>query len=230
MEVSRHWLKEVLIMKKIIIQLTLALLLCGGVSNAQLIKSYGFKLALTSASQNFEYSTPPWAWWTGSKTSAKIGFNIAAFVEWFDHPVFSVVSQIEYANRGTHLVYQLPGGTRSTDGSVNYLSIPILAKVVVPMGAVSPYFLVGPRADFLVGYQEFVVLLSGNPNYRDLLYSDFKKAMVGGSIGVGVQFDSLLPVSALVELRYNIDFIDSYDKNNLKVHNNAIDAWLGFAL
>jgi hypothetical protein len=217
-------------MRKIAIQLTLFLLLCGEVSNAQLIKSYGFKLALTSASQNIEYSTPPWAWWTGSKTSAKIGFNIAAFAEWFDYPFFSVVSQIEYANRGTHLVYQLPGGTGSTDGSVNYLSIPILAKVVVPMGVVSPYFLVGPRADFLVGYHEFAVLLSGNPTYQDLLYNDFKKVVVGGSIGVGVQFGSLLPVNALVELRYNIDFIDSYDKNNLKVRNNAIDVWLGFVL
>jgi hypothetical protein len=35
-------------MRKIAIQLTLFLLLCGEVSNAQLIKSYGFKLALTS--------------------------------------------------------------------------------------------------------------------------------------------------------------------------------------
>jgi Outer membrane protein beta-barrel domain len=212
-------------MRKMVLPLLVTLLSYISISNAQLIKSYGLKLASTSASQNLEYSTPPWGWWSGSKTTPKPGFNIALFAEWFNVPFFSVVSQIEYAQRGAHLEYAVPGGRWSTDGRVDYLSVPLLAKVTVPMGPASPYLLAGPRADFLVGYQDVEIQPNTNP-----LYSNFKKAILGGSIGLGVETGSLLPVALLAELRYNVDFFDSYNKDNLKVRNNAIDVWLGVAL
>jgi hypothetical protein len=49
-------------------------------------------------------------------------------------------------------------------------------------------------------------------------------------VGVGVQIQSLLPVTILVEGRYNIDLSDSYETNLLKVRNNSFDFWLGVAL
>jgi hypothetical protein len=201
------------------------LLSCTAIGNAQLIKSYGVKLAYTSASQNIDYPTPPWGWWTGIKASAKPGFNIAAFAEWLNVPFFSVVSQIEYAQRGANLKYPLPGGWSSTDGRLDYLTIPILAKVTLPIGSGSPYLLAGPRADFLFNYRDVEIQMNTNP-----FYSDFKKVMFGGSIGVGVQTGSLLPIALLAELRYNFDFLDSYNNDYLKVRNNAFDIWVGVVL
>lgn len=212
-------------MRRIIVSMITFLFSCATISNAQLIESYGAKVAYTSSSQEFDYPTSPVGWWTGIKTSARSGFNVAAFAEWFNLPIFSIESQIEYAERGAHLEYVVPGGTKSTAGRLDYISVPLLAKVSLPIGASSSYLLAGPRADFLIDYQEVEIQPDMNP-----FYGDFKKAMLGGSIGVGIQSGSLLSVAPLLEFRYNVDFFDSYNKDDLKVRNDAVDIWLGVAL
>lgn len=216
-------------MKRFIIPMMTILLSCTSIGKAQLIRSYGVKLAFTSASQNLDYPTPPWGWWTGIKTSANPGFNVAAFAEWLNIPFFSVVSQIEYAERGARMKYPVPGGWRSTEGRLHYLSVPILAKVTIPVGRASPYVLAGPRADFLIDYRDVQIPPWGNA-LSNPFYSDFKSAILGGSVGVGVQTTSVLPVALLAELRYNFDFFDSYNNGYLKVRNNAFDVWLGVGL
>ena len=216
-------------MNRLIISMMVIPLLCASISNAQLIKSYGIKVAYTSASQSLDYSTPPWGWWSGTTTSAKSGFNIAAFAEWLNIPFFSVVSQVEYDERGANAKYAIAGGWWTTDGSLQYLSVPIMAKVTSPTGLVSPYVLVGPRADFLLAYRELGVQPWGNATSLSF-YSNFKRANMGASLGVGIETGSLLSTRLLAELRYNLDILNSYDDSNLKSRNNAIDIWLGVAL
>jgi hypothetical protein len=216
--------KEVKVMKRLIISAMTILLFCANFANAQLLKSYGVKLAYTSTSQTFDYTTLPLGRWTGMKTSAKGGFSVAAFAEWLNIPLLSVVSQIEYTQRGARMVYPVPGGWWLTDGRMDYISIPVLAKVTAPLGAINPYVLTGPRADFLVGYQ-YVEIYPNNS-----IYSNFKKATLGGSAGVGVQTSSILPVTLSAELRYNFDFLNSYNGGYLKVYNNAFDVWIGVSL
>ena len=216
-------------MKKQIITVMMVFLSCASISNAQLIKSYGIKVAYTATSQSLDYPTPPWGWWTGTTTSAKSGFNVAAFAEWLNIPFFSVVSQVEYDQRGANAKYAVPGGWRTTDGSLQYLSVPIMAKVSIPTGLVSPYLLAGPRADFLFAYRELGVQPWGNATSLSF-YSNFKRANLGASLGVGLETSSVFPARLLAELRYNLDIFDSYNDGNLKSRNNAIDVWLGVAL
>lgn len=216
-------------MKRLFILATTLLLFCANLAKAQLIKSYGVKVAYTAASQSLDYPTPPWGWWTGTTTSAKSGFNVAAFAEWLNVPFFSVVFQVEYAQRGANARYAILGGWRTTDGLLQYLSVPIMAKVTIPTGLVSPYLLAGPRGDFLLAYRELGIQPWGNAPSLSF-YSNFKRANLGASFGLGVETGSILPVQFLAELRYNLDIFDSYNDGNLKSRNNAIDVWLGVAL
>ena len=198
-------------------------------SNAQLLKSYGVKAAFTSASQSFTYQNPPFPGF-GPDIKRRTGFGIALYAEWFNLQVISIVSQIEYTQRGIgeEIAITGPNGptiirTEVRDKRLDYLSIPILAKTSVPFGNVTPYILIGPRIDFLLGYRdEFIV---GNS-----IYQDFKKTMFGGTIGTGFALADLLPTTISVEFRYNIDLGDSYDTSLLKVRNNAYDIWVGVAL
>ncbi|MBM4159991.1 MAG: PorT family protein [Ignavibacteria bacterium] len=211
-------------MKKLLLPLILLMLSQTDVSSAQVIKSCGLKFAITSASQTFEYSNPPWSGF-GPTTVRRTGFNIGAFVEWFDIPYLSAISQIEYAQRGVGEEFIITGSDPTTAGTkhvytrLDYLSVPILAKPILPMGMVSPYLLVGPRADFLLHYQKNLPL--------EGFYKDFKKTAIGGTIGVGVESSSLLPIRLSVESRYNFDISNSFDNGFAKVRNNAFDFWLG---
>ena len=215
-------------MSKLSVILLVALCVYLSQSNAQLVKSYGVKAAFTSSSQSFSYSNPPFPGF-GPDIKRRTGFGIALFAEWLNQPVISIVSQIEYTQRGIgeEIVITGPSGptilrTEVRDKRLDYLSIPILAKASVPLGDFMPYILVGPRADFLLGYRdEFIVGTS--------IYQDFKKTMFGGVVGAGFELTRMLPTPVFLEFRYNVDFGDSYDTNLLKVRNSAYDIWVGVA-
>ena len=192
--------------------------------NAQLLKNYGLKIAVTSADQKYELSLVP-----GLETKRRVGLNLGAFAEWFDVPFFSLLTQLEYAQRGTGQVFVVTGpsgpnpiGTKTLFSRLDYVSVPVLAKLRLQTGLFSPYILVGPRIDFFLGYKS-------DEDAFNAVYDKFKKTTLGGSAGIGVQIASLLPVSLIAEARYNFDFADSYETDLLKVRNNAVDFWLGVA-
>lgn len=192
---------------------------------AQLLKEYGLKVALTSADQRYDVTLAP-----GIETKRRVGFNVGAFVEWFDVPFFSLITQVEYAQRGMGQNVILTGpsgpdpvGVRSLYSRLDYLSVPVLAKLRLQTGPIVPYFVAGPRADIFLGYRS-------DENAFNAVYDQFKKTSLGGSAGVGIQIESLLPFTVFAEARYNFDFADSYDTDLLKVRNNAFDFWLGVAL
>ncbi|MCL4510100.1 MAG: PorT family protein [Bacteroidetes bacterium] len=217
-------------MRELIVPTIAVLFSLTGICRAQLIKSYGLKVAFTSASQNISYPFDALGWWTSSRVSPQPGFNVAAFAEWLNFPFFSVISQIEYDQRGTKLEYFVRGDSgpiakASTNGRLDYLSLPILAKITILNGPLSPYLIAGPRVDFIAGHNDVEI----QPNMYPL-YSNFRNTMLGWSMGVGLQTGSLLPVTLLAELRYNVDFFDSYNNDNVRIRNNALDVWLGVAL
>ncbi len=212
-------------MKRLIISAMTILLYCANIANAQLVKSYGVKLAFTLTSQTVDYMVATrLETWRGMKTSARGGFGAGVFAEWLNIPLFSILSEIEYTQRGVHMLYPVPGGWWLTNGHMDYISIPVLAKVTAPLGLINPYVLAGPRADFLVGYQYDAIY----PN--NSIYNDFNKATLGGSAGIGAQTSTILSFILSAELRYNFDFSNSFNGNYPKGHYNTFDVWIGVSL
>jgi hypothetical protein len=64
----------------------------------------------------------------------------------------------------------------------------------------------------------------------DQVIDRFKSTDVGGTIGVGVEIHTLLPVGLLAELRYNPSFRDSYKDKFLTVRNRSFDFLMGLQL
>lgn len=198
-------------------------------AHPQLIKSYGLKAGITSADQTFDWSSIP-----DPSTERRVGFCLAAYAEWLNLPAFSVVTQLEYNQRGVgEKLYVLrfgPSGSRITDTQVfysrlDYLSIPILAKTEIPLGNVRPFIAIGPRLDFLLGYQTTESKLLYNT-----FYDDFRGLVLGGSVSIGIVMEGLFPFAITFEGRYNHDFSYSQSNQLIKIKNNAFDFWLGVGL
>jgi len=192
--------------------------------NAQLLRTYGIKVAYTSADQKLEY------YYLGGNltTLRRDGFNVAIYAEWLNTPIFSIVTQCEYTQRGfgneiieTSEFGPMEIGSYKLFNRVDYLSIPIFGKITIPMEIIKPYVLIGPRLDYLLGYK------SGVGGYN-VLFDNFSKTIIGASFGVGVDLKGLSTLPILLEGRYNIDLKDSYNTDLLKVRNNSIDVWLGY--
>jgi hypothetical protein len=195
------------------------------IGNAQLLRHYGLKVAYTSATQSFDYYTAGF----GFSNERRPGINAAVFAEWLNMPFLSVITQVEYSQRGLGIEFARTLNDPTVIGTwveyhrVDYLSVPLLAKVSFPSTIIEPYLVAGPRIDFVLGYH------GNDENFRSL-YNDFKSPNLGGTVGAGVSVSSILPAAILLEFRYNIDLTLPYDNGLLRVKNSAYDIWLGVAI
>jgi len=209
----------------LIFPLVLLSFLSSPAESQSLMRNYGFKVAITSSDQSFDYAYP-----FDNQTIRRVGFAVGGYVEWFDFQYFTLVTQAEYVQKGRGLRLAVTGeggptiiGYGDFYSRLDYLSVPILLKFLLPGQTLTPFLLVGPRADFLLGH-------SSDENIFGSLYDDFKKTSIGGTIGLGTEIKGLLPVGVVAEARYNLDLADSYSTQILKVRNNSFDFWLGIQL
>ena len=93
----------------------------------QLIPNYGVKIGYTSADVQAEVYDEFF--------ERRPGVNVALFAEWLENPFFSVITQVEYAQRGfieeqiesvesSMIIQKVEANTR-----LDYLSIPVMLKV-----------------------------------------------------------------------------------------------------
>jgi hypothetical protein len=89
-------------------------------------------------------------------------------------------------------------GAKASEGdgslSLNYLAIPLLFKIILPVPAVNPYIIVGPSIGILMAATE-----SDGTNDRDVK-AGFAGTDFGLAFGAGVN----IPMGLIVELRYTL--------------------------
>jgi hypothetical protein len=186
-------------------------------SNAHPIKHYGLKVCGTLAGQSFDYSYLP-----GVDTKRRLGFNMAAFAEWSVLPAISVITQIEYTQRGMgqdQLVFN-PG---TLWNRVDYMSLPVLAKLTYETEPIAPFILIGPRFDYLIGFQSDEGLFNN-------VYQSFRKTLLGVSVGIGAHTSKIVDADVSLEMRYNFDLQYSYKARFLNVRNDSFDLWVGWGI
>jgi hypothetical protein len=223
-------IREIIMMKKLFIVLTL-LLISISLSKAQVIRSYGLKAGVASTNQSWD--------WTGVNitTSTHQSLDVGIFVEWLDNPFFNVVTEVHYLQKGANVatdiaiatanesfyyysdqtIPYLTGQDISYSTQIKYLSIPILAKLRVTWGLITPYILIGPRFDYY---------LSTNgtfpPDYIGVPH-DFNKLTIGGTFGIGIELPPFLPIQLAAEARYSPDFQDCYSYQTIAVRNRSME-------
>ena len=126
-------------------------------SQSQLIKNYGLQIGITSATQEYGGTHFPLA---ELDLKRRIGFVGGLYVEWLNVPHISVISQIEYVQKGMGIETIVTGpnspeplGTITDYSRLDYISLPILLKTSTQIKTMVAYLLLGPRYDYLINYE-----------------------------------------------------------------------------
>lgn len=207
-------------MKKLFFMLCVGWLLLPCRGDAQLLEDYGIKCALTSATLSIDYK----AGLLVPSVQRRVGFNVALYAEWFSLPYLSLITQVEYDQRGCLEPLQV-GVANPASQRIDYLSVPLFIKVRYPLGEAQPYLFAGPRFDFKLDYQK-----TDMGDWPTPPYSEFKPTLLGTSLGAGLELPKFAPLPLLVEFRYNLDFSNSYSSFFYNMKNNAFDFWIGVEL
>jgi hypothetical protein len=189
-------------------------------SKSQLMRSYGIKGGLSLANQDWKYIGLPSPF---DQAKPRQGYAVGVFIEWLDLPLISILTEVQYIQKGmkwnTNLqvtTEEYPDGMgqmMSFSGETwdNYLSFPLLAKVRYSFPMVSTYFIAGPRFDYFLS------------NHGSINMSNFKKWSFGGTIGLGFEINSIVPFTLGGEFRYSPDFQDTYATQYLTVQNSSLE-------
>lgn len=166
---------------------------------------------------------------------SRLGINAGGFLEWFDTPLFSLLSEIAYVQKGMKedipiTTEQYPDGTGefiNYDCGTNYLSFSLLPKVRYEVKELELHAVAGLRIDYSLS--NFVRVDGREPistyskQHYQLLFDRFKKTQFGGTFGCGMQLKSLLPFSTGVEIRYSPNWQNSYSNAYMKIKNNSFE-------
>jgi len=205
-----------------IIYLVLIPLVIISTSQAQLIKSYGFKIGATSSSQDWDYTqltdfTPETRW----------GINVGVFTEFLNIPYFSLVTELNYIQKGMKedvpvTTVTNPDGTGeyiTWDTRVDYLNISALGKFRLDFSLFTPYIVIGPKLDFEINQEHSL-------GFTDVVEENFNEVMYGFKIGIGseVKFEFF---SIIAEILYDYNFNDLYEGEYLTVTSDSFDFRIG---
>jgi opacity protein-like surface antigen len=192
------------------------------VTHAQSIIGYGIKGGFAVANQNFDYSS------FGVDTkSNRVGLSGSAFVELSGFKFISLLTEVNYIQKGMVEKQIITGedspeplGTLELDNRVDYISIPILAKMTFRNKFLSPFITIGPRFDFLLSYKS-------ENSFFDTIYEKFGALDIGGDFGAGTEYQISNPFVLLLELRYSHSYSDAYKTKLLSVKNNSYQFLFG---
>lgn len=209
--------------KKTTLCIALILVFTTG-TNAQFVKGFGIKMGTVAANQSWHFTSLP-----DLQSENRWGFTVVPFVELFDLARFSVLVEAQYTQKG--FKQSLPVTTESNpEGTgefitkrpkVDYLSIPLLAKLKLPLSGFVPYLIAGPRFD---------VLLSTSADGYGAVVDKFKTSEFGATVGAGVELTVLPAIGLLAEFRYNPSVTDAFSTNFVTVRNRSFDFLVGVRL
>ena len=143
----------------------------------------------------------------------RIGLVAGAFTEWQLQPdsAFRVILEALYVRKG----YE---GTRSIDAiddepvdvkaGADYLSVPLLGRVLFVDEELSVYAVFGPSLEFLLS------------NDDDPLLDEFTSWSLAGNVGIGLEYPIADPARLLFELRFNTDLTDNFDGDDEQLRIN----------
>jgi opacity protein-like surface antigen len=215
-------------MKKICF--VVALIFVVSSSQAQIIRGYGLKVGTTISNQDWEYSNTSGLSHLSFDSDNKIGLNIGIFSEFLNFPFISIVTELNYIQKGMKkeiLVTTVtqPDGTgefATWDTRVDYINISVFGKLRFNVGLFAPYALLGPKIDFEINKTNSL----GSIN---IVEKGFNKNRIGFKVGIGTEIN-LLSFSLLAEILYDADFNELYKNENLNVNSNSFDFRVGIIL
>jgi len=208
-------------MKKIYLILILFTFISN--SQAQLIRGFGVKIGATIANEDWDYSYLP----TDFEPDNRWGLNLGVFTEFLNIPYFSLVTELNYVQKGMTEEFPVttttnPDGTGeyiTWDTRVDYLNLSALGKFRLDLSRFIPYILLGPKIDFEINQENSL-------DWTNVVEENFNEVMYGFKIGIGSEVE-LGTFNLFAEILYDYNFNELYENENLIVTANSVDFRIG---
>ncbi|HXP51524.1 MAG TPA: hypothetical protein VN922_16325 [Bacteroidia bacterium] len=130
----------------------------------------------------------------------RLRVNGAVLAEFFHHPIYRWRTELEYNLMGTTEHLDAPANTNVVN-KTNYISFNNYLKVNFKETGFIPYFLIGPRLEYL---------LIKKPEVYAPVIQHFSALHVTGAIGIGAEAVWDKPIRPFIEAFYNHDIMPSY--------------------
>lgn len=208
----------------------LIVMLAGWVfgSYAQEVK-FGVKAGMNMTSLGSDFKDN----FDGFDQKTKIGFNIGAFVDWGITESFYIQPGLYYSNKGVKFEAKEDSDIKMKV-NLSYLELPILAsyrftltdnmKLHINTG---PYLAYGLGGKIKFEPKEVADEMGGDLKAFDEEEGDLKRFDFGWSFGAGVNFSAIY-----VGVKYDLGFSniagDSYDEEDVKIHNRNFSVSVGY--
>lgn len=205
---------------------TITLIMSAGLLalSGQFPSSFGAKAGISLANQSYQFTALDYE----METEALVGPVFSLFLEAFKGKQFSFQLDLSYAQKGSktstqsitvdHMSYDqiiVNEGEQSTS-TFSYFSLMPMLRYRLGKGPLYPYFLLGPRVDFLLKYK----------TDSEYPLDDQNKVIPGLTFGTGLEYQ-LEKLLVFTELQYQGDFIPVTGQDPLLVNNHMLSLTLG---
>ena len=201
-------------------RLIILLLIVGcGITKAQFINSYGLKLGIVNAKQDWSYSNYPSRDIMGNSITQLV---LGGYFEHIINPKLSFLSGLEFMTKGAKSEElevwgddpaDSPNNTITPTLHLDYLSIPIKIKYTHKYKNYSPYGLIGFKYDILINKKESAlggILENINNSEYCLTY------------GIGIMKD-IEKYNVGLEIRNSYPINSAYSTDLLEIKNFTTD-------
>ena len=211
-------------MRRFLYPIWILLIAFAPVVKGQTPAIYGLKAGVLVANQSWRYTNLDYT----LETEPDGGLAVAIFVEAFKGEHFSFQLDLAYLEKGSttttesitinHLENNSlevnEGDIKTSDFS--YISISALARYRFDLEHLVPYFLLGPRLDFLVNYQ------------TDSKYplEDQNGTILGLTLGGGLEY-RLKQFHLFAEIQFQPDLSPVTNEDPLLINNNTLSFTIG---
>jgi hypothetical protein len=191
---------------------------------SQFLQGMGLKAGLSLADQRYRFTPIDYT----LETDPVAGPSAALFIETFRHEHLSVQMDLSFAVKGSktttrsvtvnHLdndrIEVNKGDLRTSRHT--YLSVSPMARYRMNREGMNPYFLLGPRLDYLLTYR----------TDSDYPLEEQNSIVLGLSGGMGVELD-LQKLGVFLEVQYQPDLSHVSSREPLRITNNLFFIALG---
>jgi hypothetical protein len=154
---------------------------------------------------------------------SRMGLYAGALFEVQFSDMFAGQIEAAYSMEGAKEEGTMMGVAYTATVKLDYLEIPILLKVILPVPAVNPYIIVGPALGINLGAT--VTAEAGGQTHD----TDIKDAISGTDFGLAFGAGVAIPMGLIVELRYTLGLSNiNKDNDTVKNHNNVFAILAGW--
>ena len=177
---------------------------------------YGLKGGLSASTHDVSGDWP-------YKTDYRTGIDVGAFVSWRFAFSTALLMEAHYVQNGHDGIEGWDPATSEgppapSDFRIDYITLPFLLRIDMPVGDLPTYLLAGPYVSFKIGQ---------NSDVKKYYEDNLESFTLGGAVGFGHQWQVGARMAVFGEALYRHDLTKAFDLNGIKLNNRAFSVLLG---